>query len=224
MLALSGFATIGSVLFALAIPSYMYYMWKRNIEWTQPPKQSSIRNSILGASPARMPAVGSITSYLIEHASITPGHAFRGYTVSYFGDPAGHIRKNLDRPPTGMSWLVHIHTRPYLDTHYNNTFQEMDLWQFGIPTLEEYGQWVTKQAHFFTARLFSSPGDTQDGAMLQIYKLDMDLLRVTGVRFVITDLDLSDPPSGHDRSHPPPGRSSFMRSLEPIWQATVLLR
>jgi hypothetical protein len=182
-----------AVLLSLAIPFGAYQLWKNDIRPFQPPKQAKIRNSILGTSPAREPVVGAITRYLIDHASLTPGGPFRGYTVTYFGSPAGHIRKHLNQPQQGMGWEIHVASREYLDAHYGNRFQEMDLWDFDIPTLEEYGQWVTKQANAFATQLFSSPGDIPNAVMLRVYKLELDLLRAAGVRFLIADLELVDP-------------------------------
>ena len=182
-----------AALLSLAIPLGAYRLWKSDIRPFQPPIQAKTRNSVLGISPVREPVVGAVTRYLIEHASATPGGPFRGYTVTYFGSPAGHIRKHLNQPQQGMGWEIHVASREYLDAHYGNRFQEMDLWDFDIPTLEEYGQWVSKQANAFAARLFSSPGDTQNGVMLHVYKLELDLLRAAGVRFLIADLELADP-------------------------------
>ena len=182
-----------AALLSLAIPLGAYWLWENEIRPLQPPNRAKIRNSVLGTSPAREPVVGAVTRYLIDHASITPGGPFRGYTVTYFGSPAGHIRKHLNHPQQGMGWEIHVASREYLDAHYGNRFQEMDLWDFNIPTMEEYGQWVTKQANAFATQLFSSPGDTPNGIMLHVYKLELDLLRAAGVRFIIADLELADP-------------------------------
>jgi hypothetical protein len=90
-----------------------------------------------------------------------------------------------------MGCEVHVLTREYLDIHYGNRFKEMDLWQFDIPTVEEYGQWVSTQAQLFVTQLFSAPENSPKDAMLQLYKLDANLLAAIGVRFVITDMELS---------------------------------
>jgi hypothetical protein len=181
------------VLLTLFIPACTYYLWTNEIRPFQVAKQPLAPNGIFGASPIREPVIGPITQYLIDHASLAPGKPFRGYTVSYFGDPGGHLHIHLKHPGSRMGWQVHVASREYLELNYGNRFQEMDLWQFDIPTVEEYGQWITKQAHTFVTRLLSSPAYESFGAMLQVYRLDRDLLAAMGVRFIITDLDLSDP-------------------------------
>lgn len=177
----------------LIVPALAYYLWAAKISPNQPgPGPNSRVIGFLGPSPVRRPAVGPVTRYLIEHAGLKPGRRFRGYTVTYFGDPAGHIRQAIGYRNQNMSWDIYIRARWYLDQHYGNRFQEMDLWEFGIPTLEEYGQWVTRQAYAFVTELFSSPGDAVHPVVLHIYKLDIDLLRALGVRFLIADFLVDD--------------------------------
>jgi hypothetical protein len=137
--------------------------------------------------------VGPVTGYLVEHASLQPGSVFRGYTVTYFGDPAGHIREAVEYRERYMSRDIYVRATHYLDDHYGNFFQELDLWAFNIPTFEEYGQWVTRQAYVFAGELLSSPGDRSDFRTLHIYKLDTRLLQALGVRFLITDVRPGDP-------------------------------
>jgi len=85
--------------------------------------------------------------YLVDHASLTVVGAFRGYTATYFGDPAGDLRRALRYPGENMSVSMYIDSRAYLDRYYGTRFQETDLWELGVPTFEEYGQWVTRQVY-----------------------------------------------------------------------------
>jgi hypothetical protein len=97
---------------------------------------------------------------------------------------------------------LYIAARPFFDLHYQNRLQETDLWEHNIPTLEEYGQWVTKSAYLALEQLFNRSGKSNAGALrfnatvfLHLYELDLDLLPFLGVRYLITDLQLHDPPA-----------------------------
>ena len=71
----------------------------------------------------------------------------------------------------------------------------MDLWNSDIPTLEEYGQWVSKQMHYFNRDLLAEPQDQLDPllASILLYRFRPLVLRALGVRFVIADGTLTDP-------------------------------
>ncbi len=190
----SGWSALGKGLFVFTIPALSYYLWMVKIAPYQPgPRSNTTIFGFLGPSYIRKPALGPVTRYLIEQASLKPGAVFRGYTVSYFGDISGHIRKAVGYREQNMSWDVYVRARHYLDDHYGNLFQETDLWEVNIPTFEEYGQWVTRQAYVFATELFSSPGDEGHPVFLRIYRLDLDLLPALGVRFLITDMQVGDP-------------------------------
>jgi hypothetical protein len=89
----------------------------------------------------------------------------------------------------------YIAGRDILFNHFGNSFQNMDLWNTGIPTLEEYGQWISKQIYYFHRDLLAEPQDQVDTLQSQIfvYRFRPQLLRALGVRFVIADGTLADP-------------------------------
>ncbi len=191
-------ARIWSVVYAglsvLIVPGLAYYLWAVKIApHLSGPRPNATTFAFLGPSRIRKPVVGPVTRDLIEHASLGPGSVFHGYTVSYFGDMAGHIRKAVNYRDPNMSFDIYVRARQYLDQHYGNRFQETDLWELNIPTFEEYGQWVTRQAYVFATELFSSPGDEGHHVILRVYRLDLDLLPALGVRFLITDMRPDDP-------------------------------
>jgi hypothetical protein len=72
---------------------------------------------------------------------------------------------------------------------FGNSLQENDLWNSDIPTLEEYGQWVSKQMFSFARDLLAEPQDQPDpmGSSIHVYRLRPLLLRALGARFVIAD-------------------------------------
>jgi hypothetical protein len=67
-----------------------------------------------------------------------------------------------------------------------------DLWNFNIPTLEEYGQWITLPMFVFFQKMLASDGDEFDRHFLNIYKLNLKVVSALGVRFIITDKRLND--------------------------------
>ncbi len=74
----------------------------------------------------------------------------------------------------------------------------MDLLNSDIPTLEEYGQWVSKQMYYFDRDLLAEP-DVVDPlqSIILVYRFRPLLLRALGVRFVIADGTLADPSTEH---------------------------
>jgi hypothetical protein len=205
-----------AVALLLSVPAVAAYLWTTQVAPYQPPREG--RNvRFLGRAPAREPIVGNITRYLIAEAQLRPGAPFRGYTVTFFGDPHGHLRSAVDYRGAGMSWDIYVRSREYLDQHYRNRFQEMDLWEFGIPTLEEYGQWISRQAHTFFTSLLASPRDVVHPLLLRVYVPDIDLLRALGVRFVISDMGSRAPvsPQSPTSAGPAPGPFSSTRSPIP---------
>jgi hypothetical protein len=177
------------------VPALDWYLYVRRIAPNISPVISPLKHKIgvLPRSAMREAVVGPITAYLKEHAAITPGMLFRGYTVTYFGDSAGPLRSatGYEGPHNGTD--MYVRARDYMDIHYGNRLQEVDLWQFNIPTIEEYGQWVTRQSMAFARRMFANPGDNFYPWSVNVYKLDWDLLKLAGVRFVITDLLIQAP-------------------------------
>ena len=95
-------------------------------------------------------------------------------------------------PPT---WEPYVAARDILFGHFGNSFQMHDLWNSDIPTLEEYGQWVSKQMHYFNRDLLAEPRDQIDPlqASILVYRFRPLLLRALGVRFVIADGTLAAP-------------------------------
>jgi hypothetical protein len=187
---------LGSALFILVIPGIALAWELRLKHLLPPPPVNNPEVHWLGQSSIRRAELGTITQYLIEHARITPGAVFRGYTTTYLADPAGPLAMYLQKP--GASPVAtYVAARYFFDQHYRNRLQETDLWELNIPTIEEYGQWVTKPAYLAFNALFPPSGNSgaasgNDGVFLRIYSLDIDLLALFGVRYIITDTLLHD--------------------------------
>jgi hypothetical protein len=201
----SAASTLAVALATLVIPGLALADWQLRTRFFQPPPPAhNPQIALMGQSSVRHAKIGAITRYLIEHARIAPGSPFRGYTATYVVDPHGPLWRQLQKRTTnGEKWSkleLYIAARPFFDRHYQNRLQETDLWEHDIPTLEEYGQWVTKSAYLALERLFNPNGKSNSGALrfnaavfLHLYALDIDLLPFLGVRYLITDLQLKDP-------------------------------
>jgi hypothetical protein len=151
----------------------------------------------LGLAPiAHIPVnQGPIVDYLRRHIGLQPGAEFHGYATTFLGAPDGLVRRSTSTPADIMTWDAYIASRGILFDHFGNSFQTSDLWNSGIPTLEEYGQSVSKQMHYFNRDLLAEPRDKMDWlpASIFLYRFRPLLLRALGVRFVIADGTLADP-------------------------------
>jgi hypothetical protein len=138
---------------------------------------------------------GPIVEYLQQHIGLKPGGEFRGYASTFLGPHDGLVRKLTKTPSDIMTWNAYIAARDILFDHFGNSFQSTDLWNSGIPTLEEYGQWTSRQMYYFNRDLLAEPQDQIDTMpnSILVYRFRPSLLRVLGVRFVIADGTLTDP-------------------------------
>jgi hypothetical protein len=201
----AGVATFAATALTLIIPALALADWQLRTRLFQPPPPThNPQIGLLGQSSVRHAKTGTITRYLIDQASIVPGSPFRGYTATYLVDPQGPLWEQMQKAAASTRPLskleLYIAARPFFDRHYQNRLQETDLWEHNIPTLEEYGQWVTKSVYLALEQLFNPGGKSNSGALrfnatvfLHLYELDLDLLPFLGVRYLITDLQLHDP-------------------------------
>ena len=149
------------------------------------------------ASPARDP---SLENYLRERIAIDVGKPFRGYAATIWVDDRGGADAN--RPVELINGMDPI-------KYYLNRFDEtFYLWRSNIPTLEEYGQWTSAQAHAFTQRLLAADTGRAHINYLRAFTFDRDLLRALGVRFVVTNAQTLGQPALLRASVTPPGVST----------------
>jgi hypothetical protein len=87
---------------------------------------------------------------------------------------------------------LYYYGREYFGARYGETFTEGDLWELNVPTFEEYGEWTSVQAHAFALRLLAPAGSGTHSNYLRVYTIDSDILRATGVRYVLTDAETLD--------------------------------
>lgn len=125
------------------IAAVAVFVWVRLILPYQP---SLPGTGPLGLTPiAHTPAnKGPIIDYLQQHLGLKPGTEFRGYATTFLGAPDGLVRKVTGTPNERVTYNAYVAARDILTDHFGNSFQMTDLWNSGIPTLEEYSQSVSK--------------------------------------------------------------------------------
>jgi hypothetical protein len=148
------------------------------------------------ASPPRDP---SLEQYLRERIAIDVGKPFRGYAATIWVDD----REGGGRP------VELIHGMDPIKYYLNRFDETFYLWRANIPTLEEYGQWTSAQAHAFALRLLKADTGRAHVNYLRAFTFDRDILRALGVRFVLTNAQTLDEPAILRASITPPGVSSI---------------
>jgi hypothetical protein len=139
--------------------------------------------SVRASNPYREPVRHtSITRYLQAHIGLEPGSVFRGRVVSVFQPMSSQ---------DGASWDSMIEHDIGLYHAVGNDLRFVGLWAFGIPTLEEYSQIIDPGTYFWVTRSLSGPHDKQDMRNHPlITRVDLPLLRVLGIRFVISPVQM----------------------------------
>jgi hypothetical protein len=173
--------------------------------------------SVLGLPPIAHAQVrkGPIHQFLEKHIALTPGKPFEGYAGLHLTAQDGFVRKQylsgddvnsylggiskLARQrhltSNAMSHFMYVYARHLLSTQFGNMFQLTDLWNSNIPTLEDYGQWLTKQMFVFNSDVLAKPEDIVDptGVATHLYKFVPEILAMLGVRYIISDGRLDHP-------------------------------
>lgn len=129
--------------------------------------------------PPRSPPLVEV---LRAEAALREDGAFRGYAATFTGT-AGR--------PGPISWLdQHALDQVVLVPGIGNDHRFVGLWYFRIPTLNEYSQYVTAPLYLLASRLLTREGDVEVRNVLLLTRPDLKLLRMLGVRFIITDIAL----------------------------------
>ena len=148
-------------------------------------------DGVLGFPPiAHIPVhEGAIHQYLENHIALRPGDDFRGYVGLHLDAEDGFVRKHYPIPTKAMSHEIYVYARDLLPKQFGNMFQLSDLWNSNIPTIEDYGQWLTKQMFMFNSDLLTGPQDTVDpkGVATHVYRFAPELMAMLGVRYIISD-------------------------------------
>ena len=118
-----------------------------------------------GALPIR---ATPITDRLVQEVSVAPGKVFRGRVATF--DSAGDRENNL--------WVT-----------IGNDHNEVGLWHFWIPTLFQYNEFITPPYYLMLTEFLAKPPLGQMRNVIRINHPDETMLKLWGVRYIITDFD-----------------------------------
>ena len=121
--------------------------------------------------------VTEIVRPLKEALSLTPGDAFKGIVANFAGAaPESEI----------TSWIIQHVSDEALVKRTGNDHRLNGLWAHNIPTLIEYNHWMTPPYFAVISRFLAHPQDRQVRNIFAFNRIDLDVLRLLGVRFLIT--------------------------------------
>src|SRR5690606_27101355 len=117
------------------------------------------------------PASNTITDLLEKEIALNPGSTFRGRVASIIADK-------------GFSEQIAFANQ--MNSLIENDMQTTGLWLKNIPTLTEYNQIITPAFYRLTRDFLTAPEDRQNRSWTNFSKIDVKILRLLGVRFVLT--------------------------------------
>jgi hypothetical protein len=119
----------------------------------------------------------AITDHLRKEIGLVPGQEFRGLVATFngfVGQSATNLYKLADK---NLWWQI------------NNDHRNVGLWSFHIPTLYQYNAFMTPVYYLLLTEFLSRPADEQIRSILVLTRPDEKMLRLWGVRYLITDYD-----------------------------------
>jgi hypothetical protein len=133
-----------------------------------------------------------LVHYLQDRIGISPGSVFRGVTASYLGTVYGPLGRHEDAF-TSRYAPTYLETMDYLWREHGNTYMYQDLWEFGIPTLEEYGHFISPGNWRLFIGLLTEEPHYQVISTSRTLRPSVRIMRGLGVRYLISDVTLEDP-------------------------------
>jgi hypothetical protein len=133
------------------------------------------------------PMENDIIDYLRDKIGLAKNSGFQGRVVNM----AGLELKN------SINWgeLVAKYDSPLINIvgHTGNDYRTAGFRYYLIPNLFEYSDYVSEAYHVFTTRLLGYPDDVFPHNVQILRKFEPRILRLLGVRFVVTDALLAAP-------------------------------
>ena len=130
-----------------------------------------------------------IVRHLRRDIGLSRGSEFRGVAATYLGNDLamehpfgkGHRYAKIWNSELFFRWVT------------GNAHQNTGLWTFGIPTYDDYAHGITKPLMTFTAELLTDRKTQFWVNMIRAYELVPDIMRMLGVRFVLSDAAIDMP-------------------------------
>ena len=130
-----------------------------------------------------------IIRHLRQDIGLSRGSEFRGVAATYLETIwrwSKHSERDIDTP---RFWNSELFFRWVTGNPHQNT----GLWTFGIPTYDDYAHGITKHLMTFTAELLTDRKTQFWVNMIRAYELVPDIMRMLGVRFVLSDAAIDMP-------------------------------
>ena len=118
-----------------------------------------------------------ITTILSDAVGLRPGAPFRGNVVTI--DPPD------DSKPFSSNEMAERNQIRFRQTGNEHRF--IGLWRFGIPTMYQYFTFITAPYYVVLTDFLARQQDVQTRSGLVLTQIDPKMLRLWGVRFLITD-------------------------------------
>jgi len=141
------------------------------------------------------PAPTTLTEYLRGEVALIPGAPFRGRVATITGE-------SLPAPARWQQlWDIDIR----LINSVGNDHRDIGLWYFSIPTLFQYSMTMHPLFYAVVKRYLTFEGDVWERNVAPIRRADIGILRLLGVRYLITDNRTPAPGSQRLREMSLPG-------------------
>jgi hypothetical protein len=138
------------------------------------------RNAIREPALLRVPRMTPLVEVLERETALHPGMPYRGSVVTVLRLGEDSFKGAY---PTELQQLR-------LASRTGNGHALLDLWWFWIPTLEEYGQGVTRPLREYARRYLSDAAAPPSTHFISVTKIEPEILQILGVRFIVTDRQL----------------------------------
>jgi hypothetical protein len=135
---------------------------------------------------------GPILGCLKKELAIPPSGEFRGSVATVVCVPGGPLASRLGFADDAPWTKKNIGTVPGALLSFHPQLFITDLWELGIPTLEEYNQLITPPFYFVFSRALSRPKDYQSRNWAFVTLPRPRLMAALGVRFIMTDVRMHD--------------------------------
>lgn len=123
------------------------------------------------------PERNAIIDILQKEIALPPGAAFNGRVASLFGMAS-------EEPFKVEVWQKFMQD---FEGSIGNDLMTVGMWYFRIPTLLTYNPQMSAAYFRFMRHFFSRPDDVADRNLTVLRKFDARMMRLVGVRFVITE-------------------------------------
>jgi hypothetical protein len=149
------------------------------------------RNYLAGATNERPniypPKTTAVVEYLRGEIALAQGATFRGRVVTMTGQEL----------PGRVTWDQMFGYDMELIRSVGNEHRTIGLWYYNIPTLIEFSHTIPPLLYDLAERYLSYRSDLQVRTLLNMRRPDLHVLRLLGVRYLITDSQL--PTAGTNR-------------------------